>query len=107
MSVRPPPRPKWFPLPRRPDLSLIYLAFFGSGFAALLYQVTWQRLLALFAGSDVVSGAIVVSAFLAGLGLGSLAGGLVADRLRRRQALAVFAVCNLLIGLFGFASKPL
>ncbi|MBM3492658.1 MAG: spermidine synthase, partial [Alphaproteobacteria bacterium] len=91
----------------RYGLPLIHLAFFGSGFAALLYQVTWQRLLALFAGSDVVSGAIVVSAFLAGLGLGSLAGGLLADRLRRRQALAAFALCNLAIALFGLASKPL
>ena len=29
--------------------------FFASGFAALLYQVVWQRMLALFSGADVFS----------------------------------------------------
>jgi len=27
--------------------------FFASGFAALLYQMIWQRLLTLFGGADV------------------------------------------------------
>ena len=41
----------------------------------------WQRLLTLFGGADVYSVTLIVSAFMAGLGLGSLAGGHVADRL--------------------------
>ena len=35
-------------------------AFFCSGFAALLCQVIWQRMLGIFAGSDTVSAALVV-----------------------------------------------
>lgn len=50
----------------------ILLAFFATGFAALLYQVIWQRMLVLFTGSDVQSASLVISAYLAGLGLGTL-----------------------------------
>ena len=71
-------------------LAALSVGFFASGFAALLYQVIWQRMLGLFAGSDAVTAALVVGAFLAGLGLGSLLAGFVADRLNpRRAALAV------------------
>jgi hypothetical protein len=40
--------------PRRARWLLLPL-FFGSGFAALLYQMVWQRLLTLFGGADVYS----------------------------------------------------
>ena len=62
------------------------LVFFISGFAALLYQVAWQRMLVIFSGADVYSATIVVSAYMAGLGLGSLVGGQVADRVRARTS---------------------
>jgi spermidine synthase len=76
-----------------------------SGFAALLYQVIWQRLLVIFSGADVYSVTVIVAAFMAGLGIGSLAGGHLADRLGPRTSAAAFAVAELLIGLFGLASK--
>ena len=44
---------------------------FFSGFAALVYQVTWMRHLSLFFGSDVYSAAITLSVFIGGLSLGS------------------------------------
>lgn len=86
---------------------LLLALFFASGFAALLYQVVWQRILALFSGADVFSVTIVVSAFMAGLGLGSLGGGHLADRLSRRACLALFALAELSVGLFALASKAL
>jgi MFS family permease len=81
-----------------PQLSL---AFFVSGFAALLCQVVWQRMLGLFAGSDTVSAALVVGAFLTGLGIGTILAARVADRLSRAQAIIGFALCE--IGVAGFA----
>jgi spermidine synthase/MFS family permease len=84
---------------------LLLALFFASGFAALLYQVVWQRILALFSGADVFSVTIVVSAFMAGLGLGSLGGGHLADRLSRRACLLLFALAELSVGLFALASK--
>ena len=87
------------------QLRVLYLAFFATGFSALLYQVIWQRLLSLFAGSDTISVAIVVGAFLGGLGVGSLAGSLLADRLTVRKALLTFALCNFGIAAFAVGSK--
>jgi predicted membrane-bound spermidine synthase len=81
--------------------------FFLSGFAALLYQITWQRLLAIFSGADVYSATMVVAAFMAGLGCGSLAGGHLADRLSRTGGLIAFAVAEAAIALFGFQSKTI
>lgn len=78
--------------------------FLCSGFAALLYQMIWQRLLTLFGGADVYSVTLIVSAFMAGLGLGSLAGGHVADRLSVRRRLYAFALSELAIAIFGAAS---
>ena len=49
--------------------------FVLSGFAALVYQVAWQRALFTIYGVDVESATVVVTAFMLGLGLGSLAGG--------------------------------
>ncbi|NGM23853.1 hypothetical protein G3576_27860 [Roseomonas stagni] len=81
-------------------------AFFCSGFAALLCQIAWQRMLGIFAGSDTVSAALVVGAFLAGLGLGSMIGAWVADRLPPWRALAGFALCEVVVAAFALASKP-
>jgi predicted membrane-bound spermidine synthase len=81
-------------------------AFFCSGFAALLCQIVWQRVLGIFAGSDTVSAALVVGAFLAGLGLGSILGARVADRLRPARALLAFAACEAGVALFALLSKP-
>lgn len=82
------------------------LGFFLSGFAALLCQVAWQRMLGILAGSDTVAAALVVGAFLAGLGLGALLGARVADRLAPRAALAGFAAAEVLVAGFALLSKP-
>jgi spermidine synthase len=82
------------------------VAFFLSGFAALLCQIAWQRMLGIFAGSDTVSAALVVGAFLSGLGLGSLLGARLADRLTPARALVAFAACEALVAGFALLSKP-
>lgn len=81
-------------------------AFFCSGFGALLCQIVWQRMLGIFAGSDTVSAALVVGAFLAGLGLGSIIGAKVADRLSPRDAMIGFALAEGGVALFALVSKP-
>ncbi|NWF70277.1 MAG: spermidine synthase [Chloroflexi bacterium] len=79
--------------------------FFLSGFSALLYQVIWQRLLGLFTGSDVRSVTIITGAYLGGLGVGSLIGSAIADRLSSRQAVRAYGLCNIAIALFALASR--
>ena len=87
--------------------SFALTAFFASGFAALLYQVIWQRLLAIFSGADVYSATVIVAAFMGGLGAGHLVGGHVADRVSRRTSLMLFGASELAIAAFGVSSVTL
>lgn len=80
------------------------LLFFVSGFAALVYQVVWQRILTFFGGADVYSVTIIVAAFMGGLGFGSLVGGHLADRLQANRRLLAFALCEIAVALFAVFS---
>ncbi|HEX9722668.1 MAG TPA: fused MFS/spermidine synthase [Vicinamibacteria bacterium] len=75
-----------------------------SGVAALVYQVTWQRILALHSGMGIYSVAMIVASFIAGLGIGSHLGGVLSTRKNPRAALRVFAVLEISIALFGAMS---
>ncbi|NID13028.1 fused MFS/spermidine synthase [Fibrivirga algicola] len=83
---------------------LLFL-FFVSGFAALLYQIIWQRLLVFYTGSDTVSVSLIVTAFMTGLGVGYLVGGRLADRSTARQNLRYFIGAEVGILLFALCSK--
>jgi spermidine synthase len=64
-----------------PSLRGVVLALFvASGAAGLVYQVVWSRELVLVFGNTTQAVATIVTAFMAGLGFGSLAGGRLADR---------------------------
>ena len=82
----------------------VMVAFFATGFAALLYQVIWQRMLVLFTGSDVQSASLVISAYLAGLGLGTCLGLRLADRCSARRALQIYGVADVLVATFAVLS---
>ena len=79
------------------------MLFFFSGFPALIYQLTWQRALFRIFGVNIESVTIVVTAFMLGLGLGSLAGGGCRKR-RRIPLLPLLAAIELMTGAFGLAS---
>ena len=53
--------------------------FFMSGFAALIYQIAWQRMLFTAFGVDLESITIIIAVFMAGLGIGAYFGGRIAD----------------------------
>lgn len=84
----------------------VHGVFVLSGIAALLYQIIWQRSLMMIYGSNIESVSMVVSAFLLGLGLGSLAGGAVSKQ-RDMPLVLLFAVAELCIGLYGVFSLQL
>lgn len=81
----------------------IYAVFLLSGFAALLYQIVWQRALYAIYGINIESVTMVVTAFMLGLGVGSVAGGVVSKD-PKRPVLLMFALVELGIGLFGLVS---
>jgi hypothetical protein len=84
----------------------IFAVFLLSGFAALLYQIVWQRALFTIYGINIESVTIVVTAFMVGLGVGSHLGG-VLSRDPGRSPLMVFGAFELSIGLYGLSSLPL
>lgn len=87
-------------------VGLLFPLFFLSGFAAILYQVVWQRTLFAVVGINVEAVTLIVTTFIFGLGLGSLLGGRLShgtpDQLVRR-----FASIELAIGAFGLVSLRL
>lgn len=90
-GLHPNPQPWW------------YLFFFISGFPALLYQIVWQRALFTLYGVNIESVTMVVTAFMLGLGLGSVLGGMVSKR-NAWPLLGIFGGVELLIGLYGIVS---
>src|SRR5437763_13475632 len=80
-----------------------YVLFFFSGFPALLYQIVWQRALFTIYGVNIESVTMIVTVFMLGLGLGSLAGGRL-SRVRRVRPLLAFGVIETAIGVFGACS---
>ena len=90
----------------RDSLPLWMLVAFGaSGFAALTYQIVWQRVLYAAFGVNVEAVTVVVTAFLAGLGCGSLLGGWLAEA-PSTALLRGFGVLEAGIGAFGLISLP-
>jgi spermidine synthase len=77
--------------------------FFFSGFPALIYQLTWQRELFRIFGVNTESVTIVVTAFMLGLGIGSLAGGWASKR-GGITLLPLLAAIELLTAAFGIVS---
>ncbi|MFN2507092.1 MAG: fused MFS/spermidine synthase [Acidimicrobiales bacterium] len=84
--------------------AVLFALFAATGFSALTLQVVWQRVISIHAGVDLFSFTTVVAAFLAGLGLGTLAGGVLADRLGPRRSLLAYAASNIGIAVFAWFS---
>src|SRR5580692_6198504 len=82
---------------------VLCVLFFCSGFPALIYQLTWQRALFRIFGVNIESVTIVVTAFMLGLGLGSLAGGWLSKR-RHISLLPLLSAIELATAIFGSVS---
>ena len=80
-------------------LPLMLLLSFGSGVAALVYEIVWFQLLELVVGSSAVSLGILFATFMGGMCLGSL----IFPRMvsASRNPLRVYAVIEIGIGFFG------
>ncbi len=73
--------------------------FFLSGACTLIYQVVWARMLIVVFGVSIYAVSTVLTAFMAGLALGSFYFGRVVDR-GGRNGLLLYAILELGIGLF-------
>jgi spermidine synthase len=84
---------------------LIAVLFFFSGAGSLVYQVVWVRMLVLVFGTTVFAVSTVLSAFMAGLALGSTYFGRLVDR--RGDGLRIYAGLELLIGVCALLLLPI
>lgn len=84
-------------------LSSLAAIFFISGLSALIYQVCWQRLLFTGFGVDLTSITVIVSVFMAGLGIGAFFGGRIADKFPKK-IIIIFCLIEFGIGFFGLLS---
>jgi spermidine synthase len=82
------------------------LLFFISGIPALIYQLIWERALFRIYGINIECVTIVVTAFMLGLGFGSLAGGQI-SKWPRLNLLIAFAVIEIATAVYGVLSLPL
>jgi len=89
----------------RAEGSAIWLLFFASGFAGLVYEVAWIRRASLVFGSTTWALSTVLAVFFGGLALGSWFFGKVADR--RRNCLLLYAWLEIGIALAALASHVL
>jgi spermidine synthase len=90
------------PLTRR----VLPWVFLVSGFAALIYQLVWQRTLFALIGINIESVTIVVTAFMLGLGCGGLIGGAL-SRATPRVVIRRFAMAEIITAVFGAGSLRL
>jgi spermidine synthase len=88
---------------RNSDSALFSILFLCSGMPALIYQIVWQRVLFSIYGVNSQSVAVVVTAFMLGLGIGSLAGGRLSARFPR-HAVLIFGIAELCVAAFGLLS---
>jgi predicted membrane-bound spermidine synthase len=86
--------------------TLLLLISLLSGFSALVYQVIWQRVLSQEVGVDAISVSLTVSIFMIGLALGVRYARRIIARFSRHPV-ALYAVIELGLGIFGFFSVPL
>lgn len=83
----------------------VSLLFFLSGAAGLIYQTVWVRLLELYFGVTLTAATLIVGAYMAGLGLGALAGGRLASK--STNTILLYGVIEAAIGIFGIFSPSL
>lgn len=81
----------------------LYFLILLSGAAGLIYEVVWARQLTLFIGNTAIANATVLTAFMAGLALGSLVLGRKADAIAK--PLRLYALLEIMIGCYG-ATTP-
>lgn len=77
---------------------IVFAFFFLSGLSSLVFEVLWERMLMQVFGATTFAISTLLTAFMAGLALGSVIGGKVARRLER--PLLVYGLLEGSIGLY-------
>lgn len=89
-----------------PGLWPVAVAIGLAGFAVLVYEVAWSRLLGLILGGSTYTFSLMLLVFLGGIALGGKLGGMLADRIVQRNSrvglLWAFAAIEIAIALLSY-----
>lgn len=97
---------KEVPFPNEGKGAALAFWLFGlSGMAALIYEVVWTRALSLVLGSTTYALSTMLASFMAGLSVGAILGGWLADRSKRPIALLAWLETG--IAVSGLLAIPL
>jgi spermidine synthase len=86
-------------------VSVVACLLFGSGTCALIYQVTWLRMMRLVFGASTAASAAVLAIFMGGLGVGGVLLGRRVDR--HPRPLAFYAQLEFFIAISSAATPAL
>src|SRR5690349_15299434 len=87
-------------MPQRRTL-LLAVCFFLSGVGSLALEVVWTRELRLVFGSTTLAASTILVAYMLGLGIGGLAGGRLAARVR--DGVRAYGWIEIAIGAYALA----
>lgn len=82
---------------------LFLLAYACSGFAGLVYEVSWTRLMTLEMGRGIAASSTVLAAFMGGLALGAALTGRWAGTLSASRALRIYAALEVGVAVLAVA----
>jgi spermidine synthase len=82
---------------KRMILVIIYICFFFSGFTSLVFEILWSRQFVTVFGNSSYAISIVLCAYMAGLGLGGIFGGKIADSTKKRAEIYVLILTTVAI----------
>ena len=85
--------------------TILYISFFFSGIAGLVYEVLWAKHLSLIFGSTAYAHTLVLATFMGGLALGSFWIGRLADKVRDK--LVFYSLVEITIALFCVSTPQL
>ena len=88
-------------------LPILLVLFFGSGCAALIYEVVWYQMLQLAIGSTTISMGVLLAAFMGGLCIGSIALPRLAPRMHPLKMYGLIEAAIAVFGLLVWAGIPL
>lgn len=89
----------------RRHIPLILFGFAVSGFAAMIFEVTWTRSLIQIFGNSTYAFTTMLACFLIGLALGAAVAGRFIDK--ARHPYFIFAMLQLIIGTWAATATPL
>ncbi|MHC4457180.1 MAG: fused MFS/spermidine synthase [Planctomycetota bacterium] len=83
-------------------MTLILVCFFFSGLTGLIYEILWTRMIVKVIGGAPFAVSIILTVFMAGLGLGSYIASRTIDRIKEPLRLVrIYGILELAIGGYG------